>query len=335
MALSSPRPQTRPTHQVVSLVGRRAAMFELSVPCEVFGIFRPEIEGWPYRHVVASAYGEPMDAGNGMRIHADAGLEAVAGADTLVLPALSTPPDAERRTVDGEIVEAVRAAHARGARIVSLCTGAFTLAAAGLLDGRRATTHWMHCEELARRHPRVHIDPTVLWVDDDPVYTSAGTAAAIDLCLHLVREDLGAEAANRVARRMVVPPHRDGGQAQFVDTPVPDCPADDPLGPILTYMAEHVDENLTVEALARRAAMSPRTFARRFVATTGTTPLQWLLTQRVARARLLLETTDLPVERIAQHCGFGTAAGLRTHFSRTVGTSPTLYRQRFACELAG
>lgn len=332
VALRPPRPGA--THRVVSLVGSRLTPFELAVACEVFGIHRPEIEGWHYTHQVAARAPGPVDAGNGMAVVAEAGFEVVERAHTVVVPASATPPGAEERLVEDDVVEVVRAAHARGARIVSFCTGAFTLAAAGLLDGRRATTHWMHAAEMQRRFPRVRVDPDVLWVDDDPVFTSAGTAAAVDLCLHLVRADLGAEAANRVARRMVVPPHRDGGQAQFVDTPVPACPADDPLGPTLTWMAEHVDRPVTVEELARRAALSPRTFARRFVATTGTTPLQWLLAQRVARARVLLETTELAVERVAQECGFGTAAGLRAHFTRVVGTSPTAYRARFARDLA-
>lgn len=319
------------SHRVVSLAGRRVSLFELAVPCEVFGIARPEIDGWPYVHEVVSD-GAPITAANGLTLATDGGLDRVAGADTVVVPPI---PVADRsRTgevaVDPALVDAVRTAHDHGARIVSLCSGAFVLAEAGLLDGRRATTHWMYADQMAARFPTVTVDAGVLWVEDRPIYTSAGTAAAIDLCLHLVREDLGAEAANRVARRMVVPPHRDGGQAQFVDVPVPDCPTDDPLGPVLAWMAENVDQPLTVEHLARRAALSPRTFARRFVAVTGTTPLQWLLHQRVARARVLLEATDLPVERIASQCGFGTAAGLRTHFARVVGTSPTRYRARFA-----
>jgi len=327
-------PRHRP-HRVVSVVGTRVSIFELAVACEVFGIHRPEIEVWNYTHQVLAADRQPVDAGNGMTVHTDGGLDLVAGADTVIVPATSSPHGAAERTVDWPVIEAVRSAHAEGARIVSLCTGAFTLAAAGLLDGRRAATHWMHAEELERRFPAVSVDPFVLYVDDDPIFTSAGTAAGVDLLLHLVRSDLGAEAANKVARRMVVPPHRDGGQAQFVETPVPACADDDPLQPVLVWMAEHLDEPLTVEELAGRAALSPRTFARRFVATTGTTPLQWILTQRVARARMLLETTDLSVDRVASACGFGSAAGLRTHFTRVVGTPPTTYRRRFTCAMAG
>jgi transcriptional regulator GlxA family with amidase domain len=229
-----------------------------------------------------------------------------------------------------ELLEAVRTAHARGARILSFCSGAFLLARAGLLDGRRATTHWMFADQLAERFPSVEVEPDVLYVVDGNVMTSAGTAAAIDLCLHVVRSDHGADVANAVARRMVVPPHRDGGQAQFIQAPVPTlAEVDDPFRVTLDWALEHLDEPLTVEVLARRAAMSPRTFARRFVAITGTTPLQWLLRQRVLHAQRLLETTDQPIEWVASRCGFGTAAGMRIHFQRFVGTSPMAYRRTF------
>jgi transcriptional regulator GlxA family with amidase domain len=210
-----------------------------------------------------------------------------------------------------------------------VCSGAFVLAAAGLLDGRRATTHWMYTDDLAAMYPEVKVDPDVLYVDEGDVLTSAGTAAGIDLCLHVVRQDFGAEIANAVARRMVVPPHRDGGQAQFVDEPVPDGPGIDLFGDTLAFMQEHLDEPLSVDDLAARAAMSPRTFARRFRASTGTTPHKWLVRQRVLLAQRLLETTDLPIDRVAERCGFGSAAGLREHFSRQVRTSPLSYRRTF------
>jgi transcriptional regulator GlxA family with amidase domain len=211
-----------------------------------------------------------------------------------------------------------------------VCSGAFVLAAAGLLDGRRATTHWMHAEALANRYPKIDVDPDVLYVDEGDVMTSAGTAAGIDLCLHVVRLDLGAEIANAVARRMVVPPHREGGQAQFVEAPMTSGePGSDRFAATLEYMLEHLDEALSVEVMADRAAMSPRTFARRFRATTGTTPGQWLVRQRVLLAQRLLETTDDPVELIALRCGFGTAAGLRLHFRRVLDTSPLVYRRTF------
>jgi transcriptional regulator GlxA family with amidase domain len=212
---------------------------------------------------------------------------------------------------------------------MTVCSGAFVLAHAGLLDDRRATTHWMYADRLAAAFPRVKVDPDVLYVDEGSVLTSAGTAAGIDLCLHVVRLDHGAAIANAVARRMVVPPHRDGGQAQFVEAAVVDDDGADPLAATLDWALEHLDEPLPVEVLARRALMSPRTFARRFRAATGTTPLQWLLRQRLLRAQQLLETTDLPVDVIAHHCGFGSAAVLRTHFRRALDTNPVSYRRAF------
>jgi transcriptional regulator GlxA family with amidase domain len=228
------------------------------------------------------------------------------------------------------MLDALRAAHARGARLLSLCTGVFMIAAAGLLDGRRASTHWRHTDELASRYPNVKIDPRVLYVDDGDILTSAGTAAGVDLCLHVVRLDHGAEVANGVARRMVVPPHRDGGQAQFVDAPVaPACEEGEALSSVLGWMLEHLDMPMSVDTLAERAVMSPRTFARRFRAVTGTTPHQWLLAQRVLLAQRLLETTDEAVELLADRAGFGSAAALRLHFQRSVGTAPLAYRRTF------
>jgi transcriptional regulator GlxA family with amidase domain len=216
---------------------------------------------------------------------------------------------------------------------MSVCTGAFILAAAGLLDGRAATTHWAHTAELAERYPNIHLDPGVLYVDDGDILTSAGTAAGIDLCLHIVRQDHGAEIANAVARRMVVPPHRDGGQAQFVDQPLPDLPACDPFTETLVWVEANLGEPIAVEDLAARSAMSPRTFARRFRATTGTTPHQWLLRQRVLLAQRLLETTDLTIDVIASRCGLGTATNLRQHFQRLLRTSPNAYRRTFQAEV--
>ena len=212
---------------------------------------------------------------------------------------------------------------------MSVCTGAFVLAATGLLSGRRATTHWMHADRLAEQYPDIDVDPSVLYVDEGDILTSAGTAAGIDMCLHVVRKDLGAEVANAVARRMVVPPHRDGGQAQFVDLPLPTCPDSDPLTRVLDWMLEHLDEPLAVDEVARRSAMSPRHFARRFRAATGTTPHQWVLGQRVLLAQRLLESTEEPIEMIASRCGFGSAAALRVHFQRAVATSPQAYRRAF------
>jgi transcriptional regulator GlxA family with amidase domain len=232
------------------------------------------------------------------------------------------------------LLDALRAAYARGATIVSHCTGAFVLAAAGLLDGTRVTTHWKYAGELAARFPDVHVDPTVLYVDNGQVITGAGTAAGIDTLLHLVRREWGAAAANALAREMVVPPHRDGGQAQFIDAPVPAC-QDDLLGAVLEWAAAHLAEDVSVEALARRALMSQRSFARRFRAATGTTPHAWLLRRRLAAAEALLEETDAPVEEIARLVGFGTAAGLREQFGRRRGVSPRAYRQTFRSGSAG
>jgi transcriptional regulator GlxA family with amidase domain len=233
------------------------------------------------------------------------------------------------------LLDALRAAHARGALIVSQCTGAFVLAATGLLDGLRATTHWRYAGELAVRFPRVQVDPSVLYVDNGQLITGAGTAAGVDTLLHVIRREWGAAAANAIAREMVVPPHRDGGQAQFIDAPVPAC-EDDLLGAVLEWAGNHLAEEISVEAMARRALMSPRSFARRFRATTGTTPHAWLLGRRLAAAEALLEGSDAPVEEIARLVGFGTAAGLREQFTRKRGVSPRAYRQTFrAASAAG
>ena len=301
-------------------------MFELSVACEVFGIERPELAVPWYRHRVAAAVPGPHRSPEGVTVDTPYGLDEVDRADTVIIPARSFEGDPP-----AEVLAALRRAHARGARMVSVCTGAFVLAAAGLLDGKRVSTHWMYAAELARRYPAVDVDPKVLYVDAGDVLTSAGTAAGIDLMLHIVRLDHGAEVANAVARRMVVPPHRDGGQAQFVDLPMPEPEPDScqGLSGVLGWMLEHVAEELSVEQLARQACTSPRTFARRFRASTGTTPHQWLLRQRVLLAQQLLETTDEPVERVAERSGFGSAAALRQHFSRTVSSSPAAYRRTF------
>lgn len=314
---------------VAVVVGNGLSPFEFAVACEVFGVDRSDDVGAPwYRFLVCGADPSPIQTATGFSINAPFGLDALRRADTIVVPVSTRCKDPNE-----ELLEALRRAHQRGARILSVCTGAFTLAAAGLLDGRRATTHWMHSDELARCYPDVMVDPDVLYVDDGDIFTSAGTAAGIDLCLHIVRLDYGAEVANRVARRMVVPPHRDGGQAQFVDDPLPEC-ENDSLAATLSWVQAHLEDPISVMDLAGRAAMSPRTFARRFRATTGTTPHQWLLRQRVLLAQRLLETTDLPVEIVAGRCGLGTAANLRQHFQRIVQTSPNAYRRTFQREFA-
>ena len=316
-------------HRVAVLVFPPVSVFETAVACEVFGLDRRDA-GVPAYDLRLCAYGAPpfpSNGGGGLSYDTPHRLGTLRWADTIVLPGW---PDPTTAVVPTAVRAELRRAHRRGARLASLCSGAFILAAAGLLDGRRATTHWMYARKLATQYPAIEVDPGVLYVGQDGVWTSAGTAAAIDLCLHFVRMDHGAEVANIVARRMVVPAHRDGGQAQYVEAPVPDRPgAEDELGPTLDWAVNHLDQDLTVERLAHRAAMSPRTFARRFKTATGTTPLQWLLTQRVILAQRLLEGTDLPVELVARQAGFGSAATLRLHFARVLGTPPLTYRQVF------
>lgn len=310
-----------------AVAGSRVAAFELSVGHEVFGLDRSELVDPWYEYRVVAVGDHPIAVtGGSWTISTPYRLPDLTEADTILVPAwygLDEPADVA-------VLDALRDAHRRGVRIISVCSGAFLLAQAGLLDERRATTHWMYAERLARRFPRIDVDPEVLYVDSgDGIFTSAGTSAGIDLCLHVVRLDHGAEVANAVARRMVVPAHRDGGQSQFVAAPVPEEPDDDLLAPTLDWAVANLDQPLTVEDLARRALMSPRTFARRFRAATGTTPLQWLLRQRIVHAQRLLESTELPVEIIATRCGFGSATALRVHFRRATGTSPLAYRRSF------
>ncbi|MFA9429982.1 GlxA family transcriptional regulator [Egicoccus sp. AB-alg2] len=310
-------------HRVAAVVLDEANPFEFSVAAEVFGVHRPEIPGWDYDFRLAAPRRSVRLAG-GIELRTPYDIDAVAGADTVVLPALNPFGD-----VSTDLLDAVRHAHAGGARVVSFCSGAFLVAETGLLDGRRATTHWMYTDLFRERFPRVRLDPNVLFVDEGDVLTSAGTAAGIDLSLHIVRKDLGAEAARVVARRMVVPPHRDGGQAQFIDGAAePRVRADDLAG-VLEWARRHLEEDLSVAVLAGRANMSERTFARRFKESTGTTPFRWLLTQRLQRAQELLETSDLDVDHIAVRAGFGTSTNLREHFRRELRTTPSAYRRCF------
>ena len=305
---------------VAVLLQEPVSLFEFGVLAEVFGIDRSEqgVPAFDYR-VCAESPG-PLDSRNGTTVTAPFGLEAAADADLIAVPASSAA-----RTPSPAVVQVLRDAVDRGAWVMSVCSGAFTLGAAGILDGRSCTTHWQHTAELAQSNPLARVDPDVLYVRDGTVITSAGTAAGIDAALYLVRTELGSAVATAIARRMVVPPHRDGGQRQFIDRPVPTTTAES-LGPVLEWMLEHLDEAFTVDDLARRSAMSPRTFARRFVAETGTTPHQWVTDQRVLRARQLLEDTDLPVEAVARDAGFGSAALLRHHFTRCTGITPTAFR---------
>ena len=292
--------------------------FDLAIPAQIFG---REVD--LYDWAVCAPEAGPVATENGFDVLVPHGLDALAEAETIVVPGIGDrawplPP---------EPVEALRAAAEGGARVASICTGAFVLAAAGLLDGRRATTHWRYAPLLTREFPAVEVDPDVLYVDEGDVLTSAGVAAGIDLCLHMVRKDHGAEVANRIARRIVVAAHRDGGQAQFVERPLP--ASDGGLAPTRAWMEERLDQPLTVDEMACHAACSPRSFARRFRAETGTTPLQWLIGRRVAEAQRLLEGSELPVEQVASQSGFGTAAALRQHFGRALSTSPTAYRRAF------
>ncbi|MFI0820404.1 GlxA family transcriptional regulator [Streptomyces sp. NPDC021098] len=317
-------------HAIALAVTEGMPIFDLAVPCHVFGTDRPELpENWYDLRVCAigpegGQAGAPVATRSWFAAHTPYGTADLVGADTVIVPASADvhgdPP--------GELIDALREAHGRGARIVSLCSGAFTLAATGLLDGRTAATHWMYAALFAERYPAVRLDPSVLYVDHGDVLTGAGSTACIDVCLHLVREDFGTEAANSVARQLVAPAHRPGGQAQYIETPLPEH-TDDSLAPLLHWAAEHLAEPLTLADLARRAHTSPRTLARRFEATTGTTPLRWLRGQRIARARALLEGGDLPMDRIAELCGLGTAANLRRHFTRAVGVPPHDYRRAF------
>ena len=300
--------------------------YELATACEIFA-HDPTGLADPWYDVVVCAAG-PIQAGRFV-IEPDDGLDRLARAETVIVPSVADV-DAE---IPPELLDAVRAAHERGARMVSLCTGAFVLAAAGVLDGLRVTTHWAHTDVLAARYPQVRVDPDVLYVDNGRVLASAGKAAAIDLCLHMIRRDHGPTVANAVARRMVVPPHRAGGQAQFVTTPVP-ARADHPLADLLSWTMARLDRRLTVEDLARQANMSSRHLARQFRAATGTTPLRWLLIQRIRRAQDLLENTEQGIDVVAEAAGMGTATTLRRHFHAAVGVSPDAYRRTFAARAA-
>lgn len=306
-------------HTVAILAVGDILHFELGVAYEIFG--NPPLEADDWYDVVLCGPG-PVRVGP-FTVEPAAGLDRATTAGTVIVPALADPD-----VVPEALVTAVRAAHEAGARVASLCTGAFVLGAAGLLDGRRATTHWAHAADLAERHPSATVDPDVLYTDNGSVLTAAGKAAALDLCLHMVHLDHGAGLANSVARRLVAQPHRPGGQAQFVSTPVPSRD-DHRLAGVMAWALERLDEPLTVPDLARRAHTSPRNLGRQFHALLGVTPLQWLLTQRVRRAQELLEVSDESVESVALATGMGTAATLRRQFKRVVGVPPDSYRRTF------
>jgi transcriptional regulator GlxA family with amidase domain len=321
---------------VAVAVADDAPVFELAVPCEVFGIDRSDIVDPWYELRLCAAESGPVRTAAGLSLDTPYGLEQLPDADTVVVAAC---PRHIQLDPPAPLLEAVRKAHEQGRRIVALCGGAYVLAAAGLLAGRRATIHWMNAADFAHRFPEVDVDPAALYIEDGTILTSAGTGAVIDACLHLVRLDHGSAVANEIARRMVVPPHREGGQSQYAKPlrPATRVGGDggDELGPVLHWVRERLHEPLTVPRLARQAHMSERTFARRFREALGVTPLQWLLQQRVRLAQELLETTDEPVESIARHTGFGSAANLRHHFGRLTTVSPQTYRHVFRRRASG
>jgi transcriptional regulator GlxA family with amidase domain len=316
-----------PLKTVSALVLDGLAVFEFGVICEVFGIDR-SADGVPNFEfkVCGPEAGRPLRTSVGAFLTPDHDFSALVGADLVAVPAISAGADG----YPPEALDALRTAKANGSIILTVCSGAFVVGAAGLLDGRPCTTHWMHSDELARMYPTARVDRNVLFVDDGDLITSAGTAAGIDACLHLVRRELGSEVTNKIARRMVVPPQRDGGQRQFIDQPIP-VRCSERFAPQLDWIMANLDKPHTVTTLARRASMSARTFARRFVEETGTTPMQWVTDQRVLYARRMLEESDLDIDRIAERSGFGTATLLRHHFRRVIGVTPSDYRRQFCC----
>ncbi|MCI4063138.1 helix-turn-helix domain-containing protein [Micromonospora sp. R77] len=302
----------------------QVAAFELGVLAEVFGTDRTA-DGFPgYRFDVCTVDGAPVRSRSGFLLTPHADLTPVEDADLVAVPA-----HGDGAAVPEPVLDALRRAADRGAWLLSVCSGAFVLGEAGLLDGRDCTTHWRHVDELQQRNPKARVRCNSLYVQDGRLLTSAGTAAGIDACLHLVRQEHGSATATRLARRMVVPPHRDGGQAQYVEAPIARAPEAPTLEPVLEWLMGHLTRPVTVDELATRAGMAPRTFARRFRAETGTTPHDWLTNQRVLLARRLLEETQLSVETVADRTGFGDAAALRHHFTRRVGTTPQAYRTTF------
>lgn len=305
------------------------SLFHLSVPCVVFGEDRSDVGAPVFDLRVCAAETGLLRSTAGMSVHAPYGLEGLRGAGTVIVPTWRNP--AERPSE--ELLQALRAAHRRGARMVGLCLGAFVLGYAGLLDARRATTHWLLADEFAQRFPTVDVAPEVLYVDEGDVVTSAGTAAGLDCCLHLLRTDWGAEIANRVARRVVLAPHRQGGQAQYIERTLPATGTQHRLSQLLQWVVKHLDEPHSLDDLAQRAAMSRRTFTRHFKQITGCTVGEWLQSQRLAQAQRLLETTDWSMEAVAQQVGWGTAASLRQQFMANLGTTPSAWRKHFRATL--
>jgi len=319
-------PKTRgPRNRLVAaLLHERVATFELGIVADIFGLPRPELGLEWYRFITAAEERRPLPATGGLRVFAEAGLEVLAQAGTIVIPGWRTDGAAPSPAVK----KALSAAYERGSRLVSICSGAFLLAACGFLAGRRATTHWLYADRLQALYPDIEVNPDVLYVDEEQILTSAGSAAGVDLMLHIVRKDFGARAANEVARRMVMAPHREGGQAQFIDRPVP-TRANHSLGPLLETIRRQPAERWTIARMARRLAMSQRTFIRRFHESTGMSPGEWVIAARLEVARFLLESSRAGLDEVSRSCGFGNPAALRHHFRRQVGLTPTAYRARF------
>jgi transcriptional regulator GlxA family with amidase domain len=320
------RQRTAPQPPAVAIVVYDGvALFELAAAHDVFGTDVTTASGMPLYQVLICGPAASVMTEAGFRMEVPRGLDALDTAQTVVVLPTLFPEQ-----VPAEVLDALRLARSRGQRLMSLCTGASVLAAAGLLDGHTATTHWSECADLARQYPRVTVDPGVLYVDEGELLTSAGSAASLDLCLHVVQRDYGTQVATRVARDLVIPLHRPGGQAQYIETPVQEADSGgDLFADTISWLQAHLDQEVTIADLAARAAMSPRTFARRFPASTGTTPLTWILRERARLAQRLLETTDLPIDAIAGKTGFGTADNLRKHFGRMLHTTPQTYRRTF------
>jgi AraC family transcriptional activator FtrA len=313
---------TRP-HRVAVLAYEGMAPFEFGVVVEVFGLPRPEleVESWYTLSVCSETPGQPMHAVGGFSMTAEHGLDVLAQSDTVIIPGApvhGTPSEA--------LINAIRTA--RG-RLVSICSGAFSLAGAGLLDGRTVTTHWRYADLLASRYPHVTVDPSVLYVDDGDIVTGAGSAAGLDVCLHLIRRDHGARIANVVARRLVIPPHRDGGQAQFIEAPVAAAASDDAIAASMGWAMQRLATPLTLTDMARAAHLAPRTYQRKFTARMGVPPIRWLISRRIAASLPLLESPDLPVEKIATAVGFESPTTYRHHFAKAMRTSPSGYRRAF------
>jgi AraC family transcriptional regulator, transcriptional activator FtrA len=311
------------THHVAALVYEGLATFEFGIVVELFGLPRPELDPW-YTFEVCALEKGPLNATGGVSILPRRGLSGILEADTVIVSGWRSPDEQPPR----RLIRALVAAHERGARLVSICSGFFVLAATGLLDGRRATTHWRYIDMVRHMYPRIHLEPDVLYVDEGDLLTSAGSAAGIDLGLHIIRKDFGTLAANTVARRMVVSPHREGGQAQFIDKPV-SGQSSPWLAHLLDWVQTRLGDPISVDQLARQANTSKRTLSRRFAVALGTSPLDWVTNLRVRHAKDLLETTDLSVEEIADNCGFKSTPTLRHHFRARVALSPNAYRRRF------